>query len=322
MFDFNDVIENNNIIDNIQLNLLDINVVFFNCYKLLINAEIQGNNWYVITNLVGRFEQTERNRNNLITIEIFESLLDTEFMYTGMLKNKKDKLADVYISKYFIVNVIKDINSVYPSEIIIKFNDNIDIQDLVKLSDISDYNNTLNDIKRVGCMDIISYVRFMRIMKYGHEYTIGDNILDSKFNIYFRKDDLTYLQKDYNDSSIFYMDKSNTKFYFILAPYILRRMTAYRFAELISCSSAFHLIDNSLSKHETNSEKFLIYNRKSDPFYLDTKYDKREINVTITDNVHNTTIPDYILGKYVNYDDIKKAKNGMNDYRIITVEPC
>ena len=58
MFDFNDVIENNNIIDNIQLNLLDINVVFFNCYKLLINAEIQDNNWYVITNLVGRFEQT------------------------------------------------------------------------------------------------------------------------------------------------------------------------------------------------------------------------------------------------------------------------
>ena len=88
MFDFNDVIENNNIIDNIQHDFLDINVMFFNCYKLLIKAELQDNNWYVITNLVGRFDQTENKRNGLITHEIFESLLDTEFKYTGMLKNK------------------------------------------------------------------------------------------------------------------------------------------------------------------------------------------------------------------------------------------
>lgn len=320
MFDFNDVIENNNIIDNIQLNLLDINVVFFNCYKLLINVEIQGNNWYVITNLVGRFEQTESNRNNLITIEIFESLLDTEFIYTGMLKHEKDKLAYVYISKYFIVNVIKDINGVYPSEIIIKFNDNIDIQDLVKLSDISDYNNALNDIKRVGCMDIISYVRFMDIMEYSPEYTIGDNVLDPKFDKYCRKV-LSNLQKDYNDASIFYMDKTNTRFYFILAPYILRRMTAYSFAEILNCSSAYYLIENNLSKHETNSESFLINIRKN-PHYSCTPYNIQKINVTITDNVHNTTIPDYILRKYVNYDDIEKAKIGMHDYRIIIVEPC
>lgn len=320
MFDFNDVIENNNIIDNIQLNLLDINVVFFNCYKLLINAEIQGNNWYVITNLVGCFEQTESNRNNLITIEIFESLLDTEFMYTGMLKNEKDKLADVYTSKYFIVNVIKDINSAYPSEIIIKFNDNIDIQDLVKLSDISDYNNALNDIKRVGCMDIISYVRFMDIMEYSPEYTIGDNVLDPKFDKYCRKV-LSNLHKDYNDASIFYMDKTNTRFYFILAQHILRRMTAYSFAEILNCSSAYHLIENNLSKHETNSESFLINIRKN-PHYSCTPYNIQKINVTITDNVHNTTIPDYILNQYINYDDIKKSKTGMNDYRIIIVEPC
>lgn len=326
MFNFNDVIENNNstnIIDNIHHDFLDINVVFFNCYKLLIKAELQDNNWYVITNLVSRYAQTENNRKHLIQHEIFESLLDTEFKYTGMIKNKNDELADIYISKYFIVTVTKDINSVYPYKTLIKFNDNIDINDLIMYSDICDYNNALNDIQRPGCTDIMSYVRFMRIMKYGHEYTIGYNILDSKFNMYFRKDDLNNLQKDYNDSSIFYMDKTNTKFYFILAPYILRRMTAYSFAELIDYSSAFHLIDNNLSKHETNSEQFVIYKQKgSYPFYLDTKYDYRKINITITDNVHNTTIPDYILNQYINYDDIKKSKTGMNDYRIIIVEPC
>ena len=42
MFDFNDVILDNNsdnTINNIQLNLLDIRVVFFNCYKLFINVK-------------------------------------------------------------------------------------------------------------------------------------------------------------------------------------------------------------------------------------------------------------------------------------------
>lgn len=175
MFDFNDVIENNNIIDNIQHDFLDINVMFFNCYKLLIKAELQDNNWYVITNLVGRFDQTENKRNGLITHEIFESLLDTEFKYTGMLKNKNSVLVDVYTSKYFIVHIAKDIfNSVYPYKTLIKFNDNIDIKDLIMHSDISDYNNALNDIQRSGCTDIMSYVRFMRIMKYGHDYTIGE----------------------------------------------------------------------------------------------------------------------------------------------------
>lgn len=97
MFDFNDVIENNNIIDNIQLNLLDINVVFFNCYKLLINAEIQDNNWYVITNLVGRFEQTESNHNNLITHEIIETLFFN--LYKIIIKIKKNNgLYEIFLS--------------------------------------------------------------------------------------------------------------------------------------------------------------------------------------------------------------------------------
>lgn len=150
MFDFNDVILDNNsdnTINNIQHDFLDINVVFFNCYKLLIKAELQDNNWYVITNLVGRYAQTENNRKHLIQHEIFESLLDTEFKYTGMLKNKNDELADIYTSKYFIVIVTKDINSVYPYKTLIKFNDNIDINDLIMYSDICDYNNALNDIQ-------------------------------------------------------------------------------------------------------------------------------------------------------------------------------
>ena len=326
MFDFNDVIENNNsnnIIDNIQQSLLDIRVVFFNCYKLLINIEAIDHNCYIITNLVSRYERTENNRKDIIMHEIFETLLDIEFEYSGMIKNKNNEWIDAYTSKYFIVTVKKGINSVCPSEIIIKFNDNINIQDLVKLSDISAYNNALIDIKRPGSTDIMSYVRFMYIMNYAHDYTIGDNVLDDRFNKYCIKI-LNTWQETYNNY-IFYMNKTNTKFYFII-PYEMiageREPAPSIITSILDFSSAFMLINNNLVKHNTVGEKFVIYNREKFPFYLDTKYDKRRINITITDNIDNTTIPDYILRKCVRLDDIKKTKNHTNTYRIIIVEPC
>ena len=41
MFDFNEdnILNDNSTIDSIQLNLLDIRVVFFNCYKIFIKVE-------------------------------------------------------------------------------------------------------------------------------------------------------------------------------------------------------------------------------------------------------------------------------------------
>lgn len=322
MLDFNNVIEDNNsdnTIVNIQKNLLDIRVVFFNCYKLFIDVKKTNNDCYLITNLEVGYKQTENNRNDVITYDIFESLLDTEFNCTGILKNKNDELVNVYTSKYFKVFVTKNINNLYPSEIIIKFNDNIDIQDLVRLSDISDYNNALNDINRVGCTDIMSYVRFMDIMRHSPEYTIGDNILDTKFNKYC-KNVLDDLQELYNNS-IFYMDKTNTKFYFVLSESNIDRISVSKITLIIMCSSAWHLLDNNYIKHNnTNTEKFLVTTLKNPPYSLDP-YVKREINITITDNADNTNIPDYILRMFVCLQDIKKTKTYTNDYRIIMVEP-
>lgn len=320
MFDFNEdnILNDNSTIDSIQLNLLDIRFVFFNCYKIFIKVEKYNDGEYLITNIV---EENKINisHNELITYKSFESLLRTEFTCINISSIDKC-IEEVYTSKYFKILTKRGFGNITPSKVLIKFNDNIDVQDLIKLSDINDYNNVLDDINRQGCLDITTYNRFFDLLP-NPLYKIGDNVLDPKFNKYCRKI-LSNLHEDYNDSSIFYMDKTNSKFYFILSLYILRRMSAYSFAELINCSSAYHLIENNLGKHETNSEKFLIYKRKGYPFYLDTKYDKRKINVTITDNVHNTTIPDYILRKYVNYDDIRNAKICTNSYRIIMVEPC
>ena len=320
MFDFNNVIENNNsdnTINNIQLDLLDIKVVFFNCYKLLIKTELQDNNWYAITNLVRSFDQTENN--GLITHGIFESLLDVEFKYTHMLKDNTDEVVHVYTSKYFIVHVIENIFKRAPSKTLIKLNDNIDIKDLIMLIDISDYNNALNDIKRPGCIDIMSYVRFMHIMNYGRDYTIGDNILDPMFDEYCIN--VLNNEQEFYRHSVFYMDKTNKKFYFILPLDQISYPSAAMFTSLIDYSSAWRLINNNLTKRNTDSETFVIY-PLIDPFYIDTKYDKRQIKITITDNVDNTTIPDYILRRYVSLKDIKKTKTWSNSYRIIMVEPC
>lgn len=321
MFDFNNVLNNSDsVINNIQQNLLDIRVIFFNCYKLFINVEKTDNGCYLITNLVVGYKHNENNRNDLITYDIFASLLDTEFNCTGMLKNKNNELIDVYTSKYFKIFVIKSFDNLYPLDIKIKFNDNIDIQELVRLSDISDYNNALNDINRVGCTDIMSYVRFIDIMRHSPKYTIGDNVLDTKFNKYCKKG-LNVLQELYNNS-IFYMDKTNTKFYFILSESIIGRISASKITSIIDCPSAWHILNNNYLKHNnTISEKFLIGTIKNPAYHLEP-FDKREINITITDNADNTNIPDYILRKFVCLSDIRKTKTYTNDYRIIIVEHC
>ena len=320
MFDFNEdnILNDNSTIDSIQLNLLDIRVVFFNCYKIFIKVEKYNDGEYLITNIV---EENKINisHNELITYKSFESLLRTEFTCINISSIDKC-IEEVYTSKYFKILTKRSFDNITPSKVLIKFNDNINIQDLIKFSDISDYNNAINDIRRPGCTDLMSYIRFIDIMKYSPEYTIGDNVLDPKFNKYCKKG-LNVLQELYNNS-IFYMDKTNTKFYFILSESIIGRISASKITSIIDCPSAWHILNNNYLKHNnTISEKFLIGTIKNPAYHLEP-FDKREINITITDNADNTNIPDYILRKFVCLSDIRKTKTYTNDYRIIIVEHC
>lgn len=81
MFDFNEdnILNDNSTIDSIQLNLLDIRVIFFNCYKFFINVEKYNDGEYLITNIVNKETGNTINHNELITYKSFESLLRTEF---------------------------------------------------------------------------------------------------------------------------------------------------------------------------------------------------------------------------------------------------
>lgn len=154
MFDFNDVILDNNsdnnsdnTINNIQLNLLDIKVVFFNCYKLFIKVEKYNDDEYYITNIVSNKNRNIIKHNEVIRYKNFESLLLAEFTCINISSINKC-IEEVYTSKYFKIRTIRIFDNILPAKVLIKFNDNIDIQDLIKLSDINDYNNALDDINR------------------------------------------------------------------------------------------------------------------------------------------------------------------------------
>lgn len=184
MFYFNEdnILNDNSTIDSIQLNLLDIRVVFFNCYKIFIKVEKYNDGEYLITNIV---EENKINisHNELITYKSFESLLRTEFTCINISSIDKC-IEEVYTSKYFKILTKRGFGNITPSKVLIKFNDNIDVQDLIKLSDINDYNNALDDINRQGCLDITTYNRFFDLLP-NPLYKIGDNVLDPKFHKFY-----------------------------------------------------------------------------------------------------------------------------------------
>lgn len=280
MFDFNDVILDNNsdsTINNIQLNLLDIRVVFFNCYKLFIKVEKYNDDEYYITNIVNKKNEINNNHNEyeLITYKNFESLLLAEFTCINISSINKC-IEEVYTSKYFKIRTIRIFDNKIPSKVLIKFNDNIDIQELIKLSDINDYNNALDDINRPGCLDVNTYNRFFDLLS-NPLYKIGDNILEPKFHKFY-KTSIYNKQKE----PIFYMDKSNKKFYFIFSHKTLMKLETPNIVQILRCHSAYNFIYNKLYKYDHKHYRSICKMNNN-----------KNISITISHNSND--VPEYIL---------------------------
>lgn len=308
MFDFNDVILDNNsdnnsdnTINNIQLNLLDIRVVFFNCYKLFIKVEKYNDDEYYITNIVSNKNRNIIKHNEVIRYKNFESLLLAEFTCINISSINKC-IEEVYTSKYFKIRTIRIFDDILPAKVLIKFNDNIDIQDLIKLSDINDYNNALDDINRPGCLDITTYNKFFDLLP-NKLYKIGDNVLDAKFHNFY-KTSLNSKQQEYYKNSIFYMDKSNKKFYFIFTHKMLQKLGAFDIVEILCCHAAYSFISNTLFKYERNRS---IYKMNGN---------NNKISITVSPNLND--VPEYIL-KMV--DCNLKQSSILQRWVIIMVEP-
>lgn len=309
MFDFNDVILDNNsdnnsdnTINNIQLNLLDIRVVFFNCYKLFIKVEKYNDDEYYITNIVSNKNRNIIKYNEVIRYKNFESLLLAEFTCINISSINKC-IEEVYTSKYFKIRTIRIFDDILPAKVLIKFNDNINIQDLIKLSDINDYNNALDDINRPGCLDITTYNKFFDLLP-NKLYKIGDNVLDAKFHKFY-KTSLNSKQQEYYKNSIFYMDKSNKKFYFIFTHKMLQKLGAVDIVEILCCYAAYSFISNTLFKYERNRSIYKMNGNSNN-----------KISITVSPNLND--VPEYIL-KMV--DCNLKQSSILQRWTIIMVEP-
>ena len=211
-------------------------------------------------------------------------------------------MEEVYTSKYFKILTIRGFGNKTPSKMLIKFNDNIDIQDLIKLSDINDYNNALDDINRPGCLDITTYNRFFDLLP-NPLYKIGDNLLDPKFHKFYITS-LNSKQQEYSEDSIFYMDKSNKKFYFIFTYKMLQKLGVFDIVEILRCHTAYSFINSTLFKYELNRSIYKMDNNK-------------KISITISANIND--IPEYIL-KLANCN--LKQSYILQPWIIIMVEPC
>ena len=300
MFDFNNVLNNSDsTINSIQQNLLDIRIAFFNCHKLFINVEKTDNdNEYRITNIVEE-NKININYNEVIVYKCFEFVLLNEFRCIA-LRNINKCIEQLYISKYFKICTKRNFNEVYPSKVLIKYNNSDDIQDLINIFDINDYNNAFNDINRPGCLDVTTYNRFFDLLP-NPLYKIGDNVLEPKFHKF-------YITSIYNKQKepIFYMDKSNKKFYFIFSHKTLMKLETLEIVQILRCNSAYNFIYNKLYK----------YNHKH---YRSICKMNNNKNISITISHNSNDVPEYILKMAWGYLNLSYIIQ--HHWVIIMVEP-
>lgn len=227
MFDFNNIIEDNNskeITDKVFLSMLDIRVLFFNKYNYLIEVENPSDNieFQKITNIINNTYGDKDNKRPFIMEKQFHLLLekyfkviDTKKLYPGYRKsepyfvNSDENKQIIYTDGIFIIEeMIIDKGSFstffnecsYSIKLDLKNNDDI----IEKISDLTYpllYNKVIWDITE-GCLNPLNYY---------------NKLLDTCDNV--TLDGIDSYMLNYNllkGTVLFYMDNNSpNKFYFI-----------------------------------------------------------------------------------------------------------
>jgi hypothetical protein len=227
MFDFNNIIEDNNsneITDRIYLSMLDIRVLFFNKYKYLIEVENPSDNieFQKITNIINNTYGDKDNKRPFIMEKQFHLLLekyfkviDTKQLYPGYRKsepyfvNSDENKQIIYTDSIFIIEeMIIDTGSFstfsnecsYSIKLDLKNNDDI----IEKISDLTYpllYNKVIGNITE-GCLNPLNY--------YNKLLDICDNVTLEGIDSYMLNYNLL------KGTVLFYMDNNSpNKFYFI-----------------------------------------------------------------------------------------------------------
>lgn len=234
MFDFNNVIEDNNskeTTDKVFLSMLDIRVLFFNKYKYLIEVKnpSEGKGFQKITNII---DNTYGNKNNNspfimekqfhLLLEKYFKVIDTKQLYPGykehepyFTNNTKKTEQIIYTDGIFMIEEISEgsLHIFSPdhdySIKLASYNDKL-IEQITDLSYPSNYNKIVKDITE-GCLSPLNYYnKLLEICEYvtlegAVSYMLNYNLLKGAIQ--------------------FYMDNNNhNKFYFIYDTIYMRQL--------------------------------------------------------------------------------------------------
>lgn len=225
MFDFNDVINDNNskeTTDKVFLSMLDIRVLFFNKYNYLIDVKkpSEYKEFQKITNIIDNTYGNKNNKCPFIMEKQFHLLLEKYFKVIDtkqlspeykehepyFTNNSKKSEQIIYTDGIFIIEEIRDGSLlIFSSDCdysikLASYNDKL-IEQIADISYPSHYNKIVGDITE-GCLSPLNYYnKLLEIFEYvtleGFDsYMLNYNLLKGAIQ--------------------FYMDKSNpNKFYFV-----------------------------------------------------------------------------------------------------------
>lgn len=234
MFDFNNVIEDNNskeTTDKVFLSMLDIRVLFFNKYKYLIEVKnpSEDKGFQKITNIIDNTYGNKDNKNPFIMEKQFHLLLekyfkviDTKQLYPGykehepyFTNNSKKTEQIIYTDGIFMIEEISEgplhiFSSDHDYSIkLASYNDKL-IEQITDLSYPSNYNKIVRAITE-GCLSSLNYYnKLLEICEYvtlegSVSYMLNYNLLKGAIQ--------------------FYMDKGNpNKFYFVYDTIYMRQL--------------------------------------------------------------------------------------------------
>lgn len=274
MFDFNTVISNSdNILNDILLSTIDIKILFYNKYHILLDIE---NKDAIHFQEIRNIRENEIYFPNYNGIKLLKNNLYNIFNDICVNNYIDDNGVKSYISSdgIFEIKVEELFNK--ETKYYIKLVNNINIDDISILCDCAEYNEICKNISN-GCLNPITY----------YDFITGGNIEEEYRFIVNFQNFIGYMK--------YYWDKEKNIFYFIYNTEYIKYLGNFLNVFCISNEQFFTYIKHNLLNKEKTSLSYkvdkinLLYNNINTNLQKNYKY----VNFTISNDL--TGIPEIVL---------------------------
>lgn len=274
MFDFNTVISNSdNILNDILLSTIDIKILFYNKYHILLDIE---NKDAMHFQEIRNINENEIYFPNYVGIKLLKNNLYNIFNDICVNNYIDGDGVKSYISSdgIFEIKVVELFNR--ETKYYIKLVNNINIDDISILCDCAEYNEICKNISN-GCLNPITY----------YDFITGGNIEEEHRFIVNFQNFIGYMK--------YYWDKEKNIFYFIYNTEYIKYLGNFLNVFCISNEQFFTYIKHNLLNKEKTSLSYkvdkidLLYNNINTNLQKNYKY----VNFTISNDL--TGIPEIVL---------------------------